>query len=172
MAVRPLSTNNSAHAKHHSNPAPAAADASQQPLPNNAQSQQEPASSCQDVTESSKDDEQALGSEQKVSMSSTKGSSDPDTPASTAASTHMDLSNVCEMKRLWVSQGHTGKGLGRALAVAAVAAARQCGYTCMVLDTLQSLTAANKLYEGLGFAQRDAYYPNPLPDVVYWQLQL
>lgn len=113
-----------------------------------------------------------MGSEQQFPASSTKGSSDPDIAASTAASAHMDLSSVCEMKRLWVSKGHTGKGLGRALAVAAVAAARQCGYSSMVLDTLQSLSAANKLYEGLGFVQCDAYYPNPLPDVVYWQLQL
>jgi ribosomal protein S18 acetylase RimI-like enzyme len=76
------------------------------------------------------------------------------------------------MKRLWVQPAYNGRGLGKALAAAAVAAARQCGYSHMVLDTLETLTAANKLYEGLGFVQRRPYYQNPLPGVVYWQLEL
>lgn len=83
-----------------------------------------------------------------------------------------ELSKVCEMKRLWVQPAYNGKGLGKALAAAAVAAARQRGYSHMVLDTLDTLTAANKLYEGLGFVQRGSYYHNPLPGVVFWQLQL
>lgn len=84
-----------------------------------------------------------------------------------------DPSRVCEMKRLFVQHAHKGRGLGRALAAAAVAAARQCGcYSHMVLDTLDTLTAANKLYTGLGFVQRAAYYHNPLPGVVYWELEL
>jgi hypothetical protein len=28
------------------------------------------------------------------------------------------------------------------------------------------------LYEKLGFIKTDAYYDNPLPDVIYWQLDL
>lgn len=83
-----------------------------------------------------------------------------------------DISSMCEMKRLWVTQQHKGKGLGKALAVAAVAAAQELGYSHMVLDTLITLTAANRLYEGLGFQRRDAYYHNPLSGVVYWQLSL
>lgn len=83
-----------------------------------------------------------------------------------------DLRSTCEMKRLWVTQEHQGKGLGKALATAAIAAAQQSGYSTMVLDTLQTLTAANQLYSGLGFVQRAAYYHNPLADVVYWELPL
>jgi ribosomal protein S18 acetylase RimI-like enzyme len=102
-------------------------------------------------------------------MSSSAGSSQQ---AAAAATANADISSMCEMKRLWVAQDHKGKGLGKALAEAAVAAAQQIGYSHMVLDTLESLTAANRLYEGLGFVRRAAYYNNPLPGVVYWQLQL
>eukprot|EP00884_Botryococcus_braunii_P007658 jgi/Botrbrau1/16894/Bobra.150_2s0107.1 len=42
------------------------------------------------------------------------------------------------------------------------------GYKAVVLDTLERLTAANKLYAGLGFEQCAPYYRNPLPGVIYW----
>lgn len=83
-----------------------------------------------------------------------------------------DIDSTCEMKRLFVLSEHTGQGCGRALAAAAVAAAQEAGYARMVLDTLDTLTAANRLYEGLGFVRRDAYYHNPLPGVVYWAKDL
>lgn len=112
----------------------------------------------------------------KQSTRAATAATTPPTTA-TAAGDHpgraaADRIQVCEMKRLWVSPDHLGKGLGRALASAAVSAARQRGYKVMVLDTLQSLAAANKVYASLGFEQREAYYENPLPGVVYWQLQL
>ncbi|GBF90137.1 hypothetical protein Rsub_03270 [Raphidocelis subcapitata] len=79
---------------------------------------------------------------------------------------------VAEMKRLWVRGAARGTGLGRALVLAAVAAARGAGYKSIVLDTLERLEAANKIYEGVGFRRRGAYYHNPLPNVVYWELDL
>jgi putative acetyltransferase len=79
---------------------------------------------------------------------------------------------VCEMKRLWVGGGARGTGAGRRLVAAAVGAGREMGYKSIVLDTLERLEAANGLYEAAGFRRRGAYYHNPLPNVVYWELDL
>jgi ribosomal protein S18 acetylase RimI-like enzyme len=79
---------------------------------------------------------------------------------------------VCEMKRLYVRQDARGSGLGRQLAVAAIAAARARAYRTIVLDTLASMTTARKLYSSLGFRETGPYYVNPLPDVVYMALGL
>ncbi len=46
------------------------------------------------------------------------------------------------------------------------------GYSTMLLDTLPHLKEAMALYRSLGFKKRDPYYHNPLPDVVYWELDL
>lgn len=79
---------------------------------------------------------------------------------------------TCEMKRLYVRPGFRGWGVGKILAKRLIAEAVQLGYSSMVLDTLERLTAAIKLYESLGFARVEGYYPNPLPGVVYLRLEL
>ncbi|MCU0334985.1 MAG: GNAT family N-acetyltransferase [Chitinophagaceae bacterium] len=79
---------------------------------------------------------------------------------------------IAEMKRLYVLPGAQGNGLGRQLAMAVIAAARRAGYQYMVLDTLERLTPALRLYQSLGFTSAPAYYSNPLPGVVYLQLAL
>lgn len=85
----------------------------------------------------------------------------------------LQLEAACEMKRLWVRRHCQRSGLGQALAAAAVDRARAAGYQAVVLDTLESLGAANRLYQRLGFARRHApYCHNPLAGAVFWQLDL
>ena len=66
-----------------------------------------------------------------------------------------------------------GSGLGRTLAGAIVASARQLGYQRAVLDTASFMKGATRIYESLGFRDIPPYYHNPYGDVVrYLGLEL
>lgn len=80
--------------------------------------------------------------------------------------------SVGELKRLYVDPAFRGRGLARSLVAAAIDAARRIGYTALVLDTLASMWPAIALYESFGFKRTDAYYANPLPDVLYFRASL
>jgi putative acetyltransferase len=80
---------------------------------------------------------------------------------------------VCEMKRLYLRPQFRGKGLGRALAERIIAEARQIGYKCMRLDTVEPVMKdAVVMYRRLGFREIPAYRANPMPGTLYMELQL
>jgi carbonic anhydrase len=79
---------------------------------------------------------------------------------------------VGELKRMYVAPSGRGRGTGRALAAAAVDAARALGYRELLLDTVATMTAAIATYEGLGFTATEPYRHNPLPDARFFRLWL
>lgn len=77
-----------------------------------------------------------------------------------------------EVKRLYVRPAFRGQGLGERLARQVIDDARMIGYARLVLDTLDHMRSARKLYEGLGFRAIAPYYYNPIPGAVYLALEL
>ena len=78
-----------------------------------------------------------------------------------------DYPNASEMKRLFVRKAFRGFGLGRELAEAMLDRARQAGYACVLLDTLDDMEAARALYTELGFEEIPPYYHNPIAGAHY-----
>lgn len=83
-----------------------------------------------------------------------------------------DYPNAGEMKRLYVRKAFRAFGIGRELAEAALDAARQIGYTSVLLDTLDDMEAARALYTDLGFVEIAPYYHNPLPGSHYLKVEI
>ena len=84
----------------------------------------------------------------------------------------VDYPNASEMKRLYVRPEFRGLGLGRILAEAMLDAARQAGYTCVLLDTLSDMETARALYTDLGFEEIPPYYHNPVAGAHYLMARL
>ena len=76
------------------------------------------------------------------------------------------------MKRLYVKPAFVGQGIGRALARAIIAEARQVGYLHMRLDTWPTMIAARALYRDLGFREIPPYRYNPQPQTSFMELDL
>jgi len=82
------------------------------------------------------------------------------TPAGCVALREID-SAACEMKRMFVYTQFRGKGVGHALADAAIKEARALGYRTMRLDTSIRQDEPKGLYRRLGFATIEPYYELP-----------
>jgi ribosomal protein S18 acetylase RimI-like enzyme len=83
-----------------------------------------------------------------------------------------DYSNAAEMKRLYVRPLFRGLGIGRQLSEAVLDAARNRGYSCVLLDTLDDMESARALYEDLGFQEIPPYYHNPHAGAHYLKVDI
>ena len=79
---------------------------------------------------------------------------------------------TCEMKRLYVRPPYRAAGVGRQLVEQLIAEARSLGYRQMYLDTLPTMTGAQRLYESLGFTDIPAYRHNPIAGTRFLGLTL
>jgi putative acetyltransferase len=77
-----------------------------------------------------------------------------------------------EMKRLYVRPAYRSSGLGKRLVEAVIHAARQAGYSELRLDTLPSMSAAQALYQRLGFNEIAPYGAKYLPGTRFYALRL
>jgi ribosomal protein S18 acetylase RimI-like enzyme len=84
----------------------------------------------------------------------------------------MSMDEACEMKRLYAAPAARGAGVGRALVLAAIGAARRAGYRVMRLDTLPAMAAAQGLYRELGFEVTPPYYDSPVAGTLFMQKML
>jgi ribosomal protein S18 acetylase RimI-like enzyme len=80
--------------------------------------------------------------------------------------------DVCEMKRLYVRPSARGLRMGRLLVNEIIKRARLLGYRRMVLDTLDSMQAAQQLYRSIGFREFQPDHPIPVKGLVYMELVL
>jgi ribosomal protein S18 acetylase RimI-like enzyme len=77
-----------------------------------------------------------------------------------------------ELKRMYILAGHQNKGIGRNLLEQALELARNCNYSVVKLDSLQSMHPAIHLYKKAGFYETPAYYFNPEPGAVFFEKML
>ena len=81
-------------------------------------------------------------------------------------------SQICEMKRLFVYDDYKGMQIGKIMCQEIIMHSRDRGYLKMRLDTLASMTSAQRLYQQLGFREIEAYRYNPDPEAIYMELNL
>ncbi len=79
---------------------------------------------------------------------------------------------IGEIKRLYVNPSYRKQHIALNLMNKIIACSYTLGYQTLLLDTLSSMTPAINLYKKIGFYKIDAYYNNPLKNVVYLRKDL
>jgi putative acetyltransferase len=62
---------------------------------------------------------------------------------------------ICELRKMYFLEEARGHGVGEKLLRQCLVGAKELGYATMYLETLNTMTAAQKLYEKLGFKKID-----------------
>ena len=76
------------------------------------------------------------------------------------------------MTRLYVRPAFRRSGVGRHLVEAILDCARQAGYDCVLLDTLDEMETARALYQDLGFEEIPPYCHSPIEGAHYLKVDL
>lgn len=87
-------------------------------------------------------------------------------PVGCVALQRIDASRA-EMKRLYVPPSARGLGVGRKLVAQLLSDAQAIGYSEVVLDTLPTMSEAQRLYRQFGFRDIEPYRPNPIAGTRY-----
>ena len=78
----------------------------------------------------------------------------------------------CEMKRLYVRPKFRGKQIGEQLIEKIIKAAKEIGYSYILLDTLPFLKGAIYLYKKYGFYEIASYNNSPMDTSIYMKLNI
>jgi GNAT superfamily N-acetyltransferase len=70
-----------------------------------------------------------------------------------------------EIKRMWVSEGTRGHGVGYQILVGLEQVARNAGFKRVRLDSNRALTEAHALYARCGYIEIERYNDNPYADL-------
>lgn len=81
-------------------------------------------------------------------------------------------STICELKRMYLRTSVRGAGLGKAMLLKSIEAARSMQYQKMRLDTLPSMKPAIELYQKVGFYEIDPYRFNPITGSRFFEIDL
>ena len=76
---------------------------------------------------------------------------------------------TAEVKRMWVNPSVRGKGIGEKILKAAIVLAKSKNHKAIVLDTLDHMHPAIKLYKEAGFKETESYYFNPHKNTLYFK---
>jgi GNAT superfamily N-acetyltransferase len=71
---------------------------------------------------------------------------------------------TAEIRRMYVSPGHRGRGIGRAILDVLIDVAERSGYQRILLDSPEFAVAAHALYRSRGFRDVERFPESDIPD--------